>query len=56
MEEFKTSPFGAIWDYYYEQMHVPVRETWLAEVKKYEEDALSKRTSKTDGSMPVNAG
>ena len=56
MEEFKTYPFGAIWDYYCEQMNVPVRETWLTEVKKYEEDILSKRTSKTDDSMPVNAG
>jgi L-rhamnose isomerase len=26
MEEFKTYPFGAIWDYYCEKMGVPVRE------------------------------
>lgn len=43
MEEIKTYPFGAIWDYYCEQMNVPVRETWLDEVKKYEETVLSKR-------------
>lgn len=33
MEEFKTYPFGAIWDYYCEQMGVPVKETWLEDVK-----------------------
>lgn len=43
MEEFKTYPFGAIWDYYSEQMDVPVRESWLNEVKVYEEEVLSKR-------------
>ncbi|MDA1476132.1 L-rhamnose isomerase [Bacillus changyiensis] len=43
MEEFKTYPFGAIWDYYCEQMGVPVKESWLHEVKRYETDVLAKR-------------
>ncbi|MCM3164200.1 L-rhamnose isomerase [Metabacillus litoralis] len=43
MEEFKTYPFGAIWDYYCEQMGVPVKETWLEDVKKYEKEVLSQR-------------
>jgi L-rhamnose isomerase len=43
MEEFKTYPFGAIWDYYCEKMGVPVRESWLEEVKAYEKDVLLKR-------------
>lgn len=43
MEEFKTYPFGAIWDYYCEQNDVPVKETWLEDVKKYENEVLSKR-------------
>lgn len=43
MEEFKTYPFGAIWDYYCEQMNVPVRETWFNEVKAYEEKVQLKR-------------
>jgi len=43
MEEFKTYPFGAVWDYYCEQMDVPVKEAWLEEVKKYEEEVLLKR-------------
>lgn len=43
MEEFKTYPFGAIWDYYCEKMGVPVGEKWLEEVKVYEEKVLSSR-------------
>ncbi|ASS92804.1 L-rhamnose isomerase [Peribacillus simplex] len=43
MEEFKTYPFGAIWDYYCEQMNVPVKERWLMQVKDYERDVLAKR-------------
>lgn len=45
MEEFKTYPFGAIWDYYCEQMGVPAQEKWLDEVKDYETKVLSKRNS-----------
>ncbi|MCC3355858.1 L-rhamnose isomerase [Bacillus sp. REN16] len=43
MEEFKTYPFGAVWDYYCENMGVPVKEAWLDEVKTYEQEVLSKR-------------
>ena len=43
MEEFKTYPFGAVWDYYCEKMGVPVKEAWLDEVKTYEQEVLSKR-------------
>ncbi|MCY8808866.1 L-rhamnose isomerase [Bacillus atrophaeus] len=42
-EEFKTYPFGAIWDYYCEQMGVPVKEAWLKKVKQYEREVLFKR-------------
>ena len=42
-EEFKTYPFGAVWDYYCLKMGVPVRETWLNEVKQYEQDVLLQR-------------
>jgi L-rhamnose isomerase len=44
MEEFKTYPFGAVWDYYCEQMGVPVKESWLEDVKEYEKDVLAKRS------------
>jgi L-rhamnose isomerase len=43
MEEFKSYPFGAVWDYYCAKMGVPVREQWLAEVKAYEKEVLLKR-------------
>ncbi|MEI3609020.1 L-rhamnose isomerase [Pseudogracilibacillus sp. SO10305] len=43
MEEFKTYPFGFIWDYYCEISGVPTGEDWLEEVKQYEKDVLCKR-------------
>ncbi len=43
VEEFKSYPFGAIWDHYCEKMGVPVREEWLNQVKTYEKDVLLKR-------------
>jgi L-rhamnose isomerase len=43
LEEFKTYPFGAVWDYYCLSQNMPVRERWLDEVKRYEKDVLSKR-------------
>jgi len=42
-EEAKTFPFGAVWDYFCEAQSVPVGETWLAEVKRYERDVLLNR-------------
>ena len=43
MEEFKTLPFGAVWDYYCAKNNVPVGGNWLKEVKDYETKVLSKR-------------
>ncbi|MGI6127175.1 MAG: L-rhamnose isomerase [Planifilum sp.] len=43
MEEFKTYPFGAVWDYYCEKQRVPVGDDWIDEVKQYEAEVLSKR-------------
>jgi L-rhamnose isomerase len=43
LEELKSYPFGAVWDYYCEKNNVPVRENWLKEVKAYEKEVLSKR-------------
>jgi len=42
-EEFKSYPFGAVWDYYCATAGVPVREDWLKQVKTYEQDVLLKR-------------
>ena len=43
LEELKSYPFGAVWDYYCLQNNVPVREKWLEEVRQYEENVLLKR-------------
>jgi len=43
MEDAKVLPFGAVWDYYCEKMGAPVGDAWLAEVKEYERNVLSKR-------------
>ncbi|MBC8470024.1 MAG: L-rhamnose isomerase [Planctomycetes bacterium] len=43
LEELKTMPFGAVWDYYCTKMEVPPAQTWLDEVKVYEKDVLAKR-------------
>lgn len=42
-EEFKSYPFGAIWDYYCLKSGVPVRETWLNQAKEYERNVLLQR-------------
>ena len=43
VEELKSYPFSAVWDYFCEKEGVPVRDTWLDEVKKYEQEVLLKR-------------
>jgi L-rhamnose isomerase len=43
LEEAKTLPFGAVWDYYCERNEVPAGEAWLAEVKAYERVVMSER-------------
>jgi L-rhamnose isomerase len=43
LEELKTLPFGAVWDYYCLQAGVPVGEAWLNEVRQYEKQVLSAR-------------
>jgi L-rhamnose isomerase len=44
LEENKTLPFGAVWDYYCERTGVPGGTAWLAEVKQYEKRVLAVRT------------
>jgi len=44
LEELKTMPFGAVWDYYCLSENVPTGMAWLEEVKIYEKNILSKRT------------
>ena len=44
MEEIKTLPMGAVWDYYCSRQNVPVGMAWLDETMAYEKDVLSKRS------------
>ena len=43
LEELKTMPFGAVWDYYCQIQNVPVGADWLEKVKTYENEVLFKR-------------
>lgn len=43
VEEYKTYPFGAVWDYFCEINGVAVGTDWLKEVKEYEQEVLLKR-------------
>ena len=42
-EELKTLPFGEVWDEYCRRNGVPVDGAWFEEIKKYEQNVLSKR-------------
>jgi L-rhamnose isomerase len=44
LEENKTLPFGAVWDYYCARQDVPAGDNWLTEVRQYETDVTSLRT------------
>lgn len=43
MEEMKTLPFGAVWDWLCLSKDVPVGPSWLEEVGQYERNVLAKR-------------
>ncbi len=43
LEELKTMPFSAVWDYYCLQEGVPTGRDYIADIQKYEEEVLSKR-------------
>ncbi len=43
LEELKSLPWGVVWDHYCRTQGVPAGAEWLAEVKAYERDVLSKR-------------
>ena len=43
MEELKSFPLGAVWDYYCLTEGVPVGPAWLDEVRAYEKTVLSER-------------
>lgn len=43
MEEVKTMPFGAVWDYYCLKNDVPQGMVWMDEIREYERSVLLKR-------------
>ncbi len=43
LEELKTMPFSAVWDYYCLQENVPVGADYIAEIQKYENEVLVNR-------------
>ncbi|MHC4596531.1 MAG: L-rhamnose isomerase [Planctomycetota bacterium] len=43
LEELKTLPFGAVWDYYCTKQDVPPGPDWLKEVRDYEARVTNKR-------------
>ena len=43
LEELKSKPFGAVWDYYCLTEGVPPAERYIQEIEGYEERVLSKR-------------
>lgn len=55
-EEMKTCPFGAVWDQFCEQNHVPAGESWYAEVEEYERNVLSLRQEVPEEQRDFRAG
>jgi L-rhamnose isomerase len=43
LEELKTLPFGAVWDYYCTKQDVPPGPDWLKQVKDYEQKVTNSR-------------
>ena len=44
MEEMKTRPFGAVWDYYCLKSEVPVADDYITEIQEYERRVLNHRS------------
>jgi L-rhamnose isomerase len=43
LEELKTKPFGAVWDYWCLSENVPAGADYISEIQQYEKDVLLKR-------------
>jgi len=43
LEQAKTMPLGAVWDYYCARTSVPLEQDWMADVRWYESEVLSDR-------------
>ena len=52
LEEIKTLPFGAVWDWYCLTSGVPAGPAWMEQVREYERTVLSLRDSSLASSPP----
>jgi len=43
LEDLKTLPFGAVWDYFCLKMDVPGGESWMDEIQRYDAEVTLKR-------------
>jgi len=43
LEELKTLPFGAVWDYFCLKMDVPAGESWMEDIQRYDAEVTRKR-------------
>jgi len=43
LEEQKTMPLGAVWDYYCQRQSVPLESEWPSEVRRHEAEVLNVR-------------
>jgi L-rhamnose isomerase len=43
LEEIKSLPFGAVWDYYCYNKKVPIGKDWIRNIEQYEDEFLKKR-------------
>ncbi|MFX1523387.1 MAG: L-rhamnose isomerase [Promethearchaeota archaeon] len=44
LEELKTLPFGAVWDYFCLINNVPIGPSWITKIEEYEKNVLRKRS------------
>ncbi|RJP25789.1 MAG: L-rhamnose isomerase [Candidatus Abyssobacteria bacterium SURF_5] len=57
MEELKSMPFGAVWDYHCLRKGLPAGDSWLNEIRRYEVETLRKRSQSTRGiTKPQDTG
>ena len=43
LEQAKTMPLGAVWDYYCLRAGVPLEQDWMVDIRRYESEVLSDR-------------
>jgi L-rhamnose isomerase len=43
LEELKTKPFSAVWDYWCLSENVPAGADYISEIQQYEKEVLLKR-------------